>query len=123
MIDLILEFAEWPLRTDPDLGMDVFLADTENAETLPRQRVLEFLEGLDLKLAVKYLEHIIEELNDLTPDFHQKLVDLFLERLRTGTFDDEDEKVRWRERLQTFLKTSSNYNNYRVFKQLSPDGK
>jgi hypothetical protein len=123
MIDLILEFAEWPLRTDPDLGMDVFLADTENAETLPRQRVLEFLEKLDLKLAVKYLEHVIEELNDLTPDFHQKLVDLFLERLRTGTFDDEDEKVRWRERLQTFLKTSSNYNNYRVFKQLSPDGK
>ena len=103
--------------------MDVFLADTENAETLPRQRVLEFLEKLDLKLAVKYLEHIIEELNDLTPDFHQKLVDLFLERLRTGTFDDEEEKVRWRERLQTFLKTSSNYNNYRVFKQLSPDGK
>lgn len=122
MIDLILEFAEWPLRTDPGLGMDVFLADTENAETLPRQRVLEFLEKQDLKLAVKYLEHIIEELNDLTPDFHQKLVDLFLERLRSGTFDDEDEKVTWRERLQTFLKTSGNYNNYRVFKQLAPDG-
>ncbi|KAF3008982.1 Vacuolar morphoproteinsis protein 6 [Curvularia kusanoi] len=121
MIDLIIEFAEWPLRTDPGLGMDVFLADTENAETLPRQRVLEFLEKLDLKLAVKYLEHIIEELNDLTPDFHQKLVDLFLERLRTGTFEDDDEKVRWRERLQAFLKTSGNYNNYRVFKQLSPD--
>ncbi|KAF1360027.1 hypothetical protein EJ07DRAFT_117609 [Lizonia empirigonia] len=121
MIDLILEFAEWPLRTDPGLGMDVFLADTENAETLPRQRVLEFLEKLDLKLAVKYLEHIIEELNDLTPDFHQKLVDLFLERLRSGEFEDEGEKVRWRERLQTFLKTSGNYNNYRVFKQLSPD--
>ncbi|KAF9698218.1 hypothetical protein EKO04_003649 [Ascochyta lentis] len=121
MIDLILEFAEWPLRTDPGLGMDVFLADTENAETLPRQRVLEFLEKLDLKLAVKYLEHIIEELNDLTPDFHQKLVDLFLERLRSGEFEDDEEKGRWRERLQTFLKTSSNYNNYRVFKQLSPD--
>lgn len=122
MIDLILEFAEWPLRTDPGLGMDVFLADTENAETLPRGRVLEFLEKLDLKLAVKYLEHVIEELNDLTPDFHQKLVDLFLERLRSGEFEDEAEKVRWRERLQTFLKTSGNYNNYRVFKQLSPDG-
>jgi hypothetical protein len=123
MIDLILEFAEWPLRTDPTLGMDVFLADTENAETLPRQRVLEFLEKLDLKLAVKYLEHIIEELNDLTPDFHQKLVDLFLERLRSGDFEDEEEKVAWRERLQTFLKTSSNYNNYRVFKQLNAEGK
>jgi tetratricopeptide (TPR) repeat protein len=123
MIDLILEYAEWPLHTDPGLGMDIFLADTENAETLPRQRVLEFLEKLDLKLAVKYLEHVIEELNDLTPDFHQKLVDLFLERLRSGDFEDDEEKARWRERLQVFLKTSSNYNNYRVFKQLSPEGK
>lgn len=123
MIDLILEFAEWPLRTDPSLGMDVFLADTENAETLPRHRVLAFLEKLDLKLAVKYLEHIIEELNDLTPDFHQKLVDLFLERLRTGEFEDDEEKVRWRERLESFLRTSGNYNNYRVFKQLNSDGK
>ncbi|KAF1924659.1 glycoside hydrolase family 28 protein [Didymella exigua CBS 183.55] len=121
MIDLILEFAEWPLRTDPALGMDVFLADTQNAEELPRHQVLAFLEGLDLKLAVKYLEHVIEELNDLTPDFHQKLVDLFLERLRSGEFEDEAEKGRWRERLQTFLKTSGSYNNYRVFKQLSPD--
>ncbi|KAL1644096.1 Vacuolar morphogenesis protein 6 [Didymella pomorum] len=121
MIDLILEFAEWPLRTDPGLGMDVFLADTQNAEELPRHQVLEFLEKLDLKLAVKYLEHVIEELNDLTPDFHQKLVDLFLERLRSGSFEGDDEKRLWRERLQTFLKTSGNYNNYRVFKQLSPD--
>lgn len=123
MIDLILEFAEWPLRTDPNLGMDVFLADSDNAERLPRQQVLEFLERLGLKLAVKYLEHIIEELNDLTPDFHQKLVDLFLERLRSGEFEDDEEKARWRERLQAFLKTSGSYNNYRVFKQLSPDGK
>jgi 6-phosphofructo-2-kinase/fructose-2,6-biphosphatase 2 len=42
MIDLILEFAEWPLRQDPELGMEVFLADTENAETLPRDKVLNF---------------------------------------------------------------------------------
>ncbi|KAJ4381096.1 Vacuolar morphogenesis protein 6 [Didymella sp. IMI 355093] len=121
MIDLILEFAEWPLRTDPALGMDIFLADTQNAEELPRHQVLEFLEKLDLKLAVKYLEHVIEELNDLTPDFHQKLVDLFLERLRSGEFESDEEKGHWRERLQAFLKTSGNYNNYRVFKQLNPD--
>ena len=121
MIDLILEFAEWPLRTDPKLGMDVFLADTENAETLPRHRVVSFLEKIDTKLAVKYLEHIIEELNDLTPDFHQKLVDLFLERLRAREFTDDDEKSRWTERLQEFLKTSTNYNTMRVFRQLPSD--
>ncbi|KAH5242159.1 hypothetical protein HBI71_203000 [Parastagonospora nodorum] len=118
MIDLILEFAEWPLRTDPKLGMDIFLADTENAETLPRGKVVDFLQQIDLKLAVRYLEHIVEELNETDPDFHQRLVDLLLERLRSGDFESDDEKKEWRERLQLFLKTSRNYNNYRVFQQL-----
>jgi hypothetical protein len=121
MLDLILEFAEWPLRTDPVLGMEVFLADTENAETLPRQRVVDYLHEIDAKLSVKYLEHIIEELGDLEPDFHQRLVDLFLERLKAGEFENDDEREKWRERLQTFLKTSANYNRYRVFKQLPAD--
>ncbi|KAF2272930.1 uncharacterized protein EI97DRAFT_452711 [Westerdykella ornata] len=123
MIDLILEFAEWPLRTDPALGMEVFLADTENAETLPRHRVLDFLQKIDLKLAVQYLEHIIEELNDLTPDFHQRLIDLFLERLKSGhdAFDSDEERAQWQDRLQRFLKSSAQYNKVRVFKQLPAD--
>lgn len=122
MIDLILEFAEWPLRADPKLGMDVFLADTENAETLPRDKVLNFLQHIDLKLAVRYLEHVVEELNDETPDFHQRLIDLFLERLRSGDFENDEDKADWRERLQVFLKTSVQYNNYRVFQQLPSTG-
>jgi Vam6/Vps39-like protein vacuolar protein sorting-associated protein 39 len=122
MIDLILEFAEWPLRVDPKLGMDVFLADTQNAETLPREKVLDFLQHIDLKLAVKYLEHVVEELDETNPDFHQRLVDLLLERLRSGDFESDEEKKEWRERLQLFLKTSRNYNNYRVFQQLPATG-
>ncbi|CAI6253085.1 unnamed protein product [Periconia digitata] len=118
MLDLILEFAEWPLRTDPALGMDVFLADTENAETLPRPPVVEYLEKIDSKLSVKYLEHIIEELNDTTPDFHQRLVDLFLERFKAGEFEDDEEKERWMKRLQTFLRTSASYNRSRVLRQM-----
>jgi tetratricopeptide (TPR) repeat protein len=121
MIDLILEYAEWPLRTDPHLGMEVFIADTENAETLPRQQVLEYLERIDSKLAVTYLEHIVEELNETAPNFHQRLVDLLLERLRAGEFQNDEEKEQWRLRLQTFLKTSMQYNKARVFQQLPPD--
>ncbi|CAE7025077.1 hypothetical protein PTT_05991 [Pyrenophora teres f. teres 0-1] len=119
LIDLILEYAEWPLRTDAKLGMEVFLADTENAETLPRDRVLEFLQKIDLKLAVRYLEHIIEELNDFNVDFHQRLVDLLLERLKSGDFENDEEKMDWMRRLQVFLKKgNAQYNRYRVFQQL-----
>ncbi|KAI5291250.1 Vacuolar morphogenesis protein 6, partial [Ascosphaera atra] len=81
MIDLILEYAEWPIRADPQLGMEVFLADTENAEGLPRRRVLDFLLGIDKLLATRFLEHVIGELGDMEPALHQKLLDLYLGRL------------------------------------------
>jgi hypothetical protein len=123
LIDLILEYAEWPLRIDPKLGMEVFLADTQNAEELPRDRVLEFLQKIDTRLAVRYLEHIIEELNDLNVDFHQRLVDLLLERLKSGEFDNDEEKMDWKHRLEVFLKKgNAQYNRYRVFQQLPGNG-
>jgi Vam6/Vps39-like protein vacuolar protein sorting-associated protein 39 len=129
-IDLVLEFAEWPLRTDAELGMEVFLADTENAETLPRDRVLGFLQGIGDRLVVKYLEHIIGELNDLTPEFHQRLIEQYLERLKLGRtakpdyggFANEEEKNALKEKLQTFLMSSEQYNRARAFREIPADG-
>ncbi|KAF2839669.1 vacuolar assembly/sorting proteins VPS39/VAM6/VPS3 [Patellaria atrata CBS 101060] len=128
MIDLILEFAEWPLRTDPDAGMEIFLADTENAETLPRKKVLQFLEKINSDLAVRYLEHIVNELNDQTPDYHQRLIDLYLERLKIKAdekealvFKSEEDRKNWRERLQEFLNKSGQYNRAQTLRQLSAD--
>ena len=123
MIDLILQFAEWPLSEDPDLGMEVFLADTENAETLHRPRVLEFLQSIDQKLARTYLEHIIQELNDTTPDFHQRLVNIYIERLKAGGFANDGEQAAWKEKTLDFLKTSKNYQAYayKILQRLSKD--
>ncbi|KAK4122581.1 hypothetical protein N657DRAFT_646285 [Parathielavia appendiculata] len=81
MIDVILEFSEWTLRKDPELGMEIFLADSENAETLPRDRVVAFLGGIDVGLEIRYLEHIIRELNDMTPGFHNRLMELYIRQL------------------------------------------
>lgn len=121
LIDLILEFVEWPLRVDPKLGMEVFLADTENAEMLPRHRVLEFLQGIDRNLAIQYLEHIINELDDQTPAFHQRLVDLYLERLKTDEFAEENQRSELRSNLESFLRSSTQYNRIRTFHQLPSD--
>ena len=121
MIDLIIQFAEWPLREVPDLGMEVFLADTENAETLHRPRVLEFLQSIDEKLARKYLEHIIQEFNDETPDFHQRLVNIYIERLKSGDFADDNEQAAWKEKMLDFLKTSKGYQPYKALQKLSKD--
>ncbi|KJZ78836.1 hypothetical protein HIM_01609 [Hirsutella minnesotensis 3608] len=80
-LDLILEHATWTLKSNPDYAMEIFIGDTENAETLPRDRVISFLQGIDMKLERQYLEHIINELDDMTPDFHNRLVDLYVKNL------------------------------------------
>ncbi|KAL9065274.1 MAG: hypothetical protein Q9161_008353 [Pseudevernia consocians] len=121
MIDLILQFAEWPLRKDPDLGMEVFMADSENAETLKRPRVLDFLQSIDTKLAQRYLEHIIRELNDTTPDFHQRLVNIYIDRLKSNNFVTDDDHVAWKEKTLDFLKTSKDYQPYKALQKLSKD--
>ncbi|KFX99895.1 hypothetical protein V490_01592 [Pseudogymnoascus sp. VKM F-3557] len=120
-IDLILEFAEWPLRTDPDLGMEVFLADTENAETLPRDKVADFLEGIDTGLVVKYLEHVINELNDLTPSFHNRLANAYIQEL-SGRKDRDSES--WKDLMQqslAFLRSSKQYSPLKAFGSIPRD--
>lgn len=130
-IDLVIEFADWPVRTQPKLGMEIFLAETENAETLPRQRVLSFLEGIDAKLAIQYLEHVIQEWNDLTPDLHQRLVVLYLDQImRQGADEGEDadadsdsdaEDVDYSSKFLAMLKESEQYSPAKTLDRLDRD--
>ncbi|KKZ62258.1 6-phosphofructo-2-kinase/fructose-2,6-bisphosphatase [[Emmonsia] crescens] len=126
MIDLILEFAEWPVRTRPQLGMEIFLADTENAETLQRDKVLEFLENIDAKLAIRYLEHVIRELNEMSPDLHQRLLSLYLDRLkqwkegdaRQQEFESEEDWRDCKEKFLDMLKDSEQYSPAKMLDRL-----
>lgn len=81
-IDLIIEHAGWALKSNPTYAMEIFTGDTENAETLPRDRVVSFLHSVDPQLERQYLEHIINELDDMTHDFHNRLVELYVDTLR-----------------------------------------
>lgn len=80
-IDLILENAGWTLRANPGFAMEIFTGDTENAESLPRGRVAAFLQTVDTRLERQYLEHIITELEDTTPELHNRLVELYVTTL------------------------------------------
>ena len=124
MIDLILEFAEWPLRANSNLGMEIFLADTENAETLPRDRVVNFLQDIDVDLAVRYLEHVINELNDTTPEFHNRLVAAYFQELKVRSDRDSDSWSDLMERLVSFLRSSKNiYSLGKAFNLIPKEGK
>lgn len=116
-IDLILEFGEWPFREDRDLGMEIFLAETENAETLPRHRVLAFLEKVDTVLAIRYLEHVIHEWNDMAPDLHQRLLMLYLDRITADKTDTE-----CKEKFLAMLRESEQYSPAKTLDRLDREG-
>ncbi|EXJ85356.1 6-phosphofructo-2-kinase/fructose-2,6-bisphosphatase [Capronia coronata CBS 617.96] len=118
LIDMILEFARWPLETDPELAMEIFIGDTENAESLPRRRVLNFLESIDKDLAQRYLEHVIDEWNDLTPDLHQHLLALYLERLKDPARENPEEVL---DKFLTLLRTSDQYSPAKILDLLPRD--
>lgn len=49
----------------------------------PRDQVLIHLEKISSDLAIEYLEYIIHELGDETPDFHNKLILAYLSKLKS----------------------------------------
>ncbi|KAK5136328.1 hypothetical protein LTR08_003701 [Meristemomyces frigidus] len=129
LIGIILEFVYWPIEEDPDMGMQVFLADSDYAERLPREEVLRFLKESGQGLEVRYLEHIINELGEQTPAFHQLLVDLYLSRLKSATAHDgeadsdgdSDDTEAVKTKLEAFLRKSKAYNKAATFRQLPAD--
>jgi hypothetical protein len=121
-VDLILEFATWTLRANPDYAMEIFVGDTENAETLPRDRIVSFLHDIHPKLERQYLEHIISELDDMTPDFHDRLVELYVRTLKEMENGNEWDGVM--ERFVTFLRESRQvYSLGKAFALIPRDGK
>ena len=119
-IDLVLEFAEWPIREAPSQAMEIFIGDTENAERLDREMVLTFLEQIDKALAVRYLEHVIDELDDTTPDLHQRLVTLYFERTKELN-RDTDEYSDIQRKFLTLLEDSDMYSPAKILGLLPRD--
>jgi hypothetical protein len=69
---------------------------------------------------VQYLEHIITELGDKTPDFHNRLVELLVRSLKEKPHDEA-----WSElmgRLIQFLQDSQEYGRLRAFGLIPRDG-
>jgi hypothetical protein len=121
-IDLILEHADWVLKANPDYAIEIFIGDTENAETLPRDRVVAFLRDLDTKLEGRYLEHAVDELDDRTPDLQNRLVELYIKNLSEMKKDKGWDDLM--ERFVTFLrKPGAVYSMSKAFSMLPKDGK
>ncbi|KAI6783664.1 Vacuolar morphogenesis protein-like protein [Emericellopsis cladophorae] len=118
-IDLILEHAKWTLKANAGYAMEIFVGDTENAETLPRERVLTFLKEQDPQLEAQYLAHIIDELGDDTTEFHNRLVQLYVRNLTTMVKGEEWDRTM--HNFLNFLRESKQYSLSKAFSLIPRD--
>uniref|UniRef100_A0A8C5AMT4 CNH domain-containing protein n=1 Tax=Gadus morhua TaxID=8049 RepID=A0A8C5AMT4_GADMO len=137
-LGMIFEFAPWVLKICPEDGLKIFTEDLTEVESLPRDRVLSFLREGFRELAAPYLEHIIHVWEDPRPDFHNVLVQLYLERVQglmkqylnslpegvsaVAAGKEEGDLGEFRSKLLDFLDMSSSYEPARLISDFPFDG-
>ena len=62
---------------------------TSELTELPRSRVTDFLEELDLDLCARYLEYLISERDETSVVFHDRLAELYLEMAINAKHKDD----------------------------------
>ena len=99
------------------------MADLEDVENLPRDKVLDFFEKKHEPLVTTYLEHIIHNWKEEKPIFHNQLVLSYKNRIQT--LDDQsenDEKRLLQMKFREFLTTSKYYLAEFALKIMPDDG-
>lgn len=81
-LKLIFDFSVWVLKAHPDDGLKIFTEDLPEVEGLPRDKVLAHIEQNAKQLTIRYLEHIIFIWNESKPEFHNKLINCYRERVQ-----------------------------------------
>ena len=124
-LPLIFEFGTWILELDPAVAMKIFIDDEPEIDTLPRYKIMAYLERLSLDLCIVYLEHVIHELGDKTSDFHNTLVVSYLAQIQrdSSTPDNETVVIKTKAKLLQFLDESTSYKAERILSRLPVDSK
>ncbi|KAJ3294644.1 Vam6/Vps39-like protein [Borealophlyctis nickersoniae] len=79
--DLILDYAAWILQRDSEEGMKVFTEHYDETTTPTRLKITNRLDQISPSFAITYLEHLVWEQNESTPEFHDRLVLCYLDQL------------------------------------------
>ncbi|KAK5609209.1 Vam6/Vps39-like protein [Crenichthys baileyi] len=138
-LGIIFEFSPWVLKICPEDGLKIFTEDLPEVETLPRDKVLQFLkEGFE-ELAIPYLEHIIYVWDENGPEFHNVLIQLYLSRVQglmkqylnslpegvsaVPAGQEKGELGEFRNKLLSFLDISTSYEPARLISDFPFDGR
>ena len=72
------------------MGFNIFVSDDVE---LPHRPVADYLEKIDPKLCVRYLEHVLVENKDETTEFHDRLSELYLRQTLAAKKRGDDSKI------------------------------
>ncbi|XP_042598839.1 vam6/Vps39-like protein isoform X2 [Cyprinus carpio] len=137
-LDIIFEFSPWVLKICSEDGLKIFTEDLTEVETLPRDKVLNFLKEGFKELAIPYLEHIIHLWDETQPEFHNVLIQLYLEKVQglmkvylsslpegvpaVAAGKEAGELGEYRNKLLSFLEVSSSYEPEGLISDFPFDG-
>ncbi|WVR03742.1 hypothetical protein IAU60_000737 [Kwoniella sp. DSM 27419] len=118
-LDLIFDQSQWIFEEDPDMALQIFTADEPEVEALPRADVMRFLENTNEDSCIGYLEHIIDTLGEEGSEYHDKLAELYLSRVRVAEKRNPDVRGEAYTKLLTLLEDSKMYRPYRLINTLA----
>lgn len=137
-LHLIFSYSVWVLRDFPEDGLKIFTEDLPEVESLPRDRVLNFLIENFKGLAIPYLEHVIHVWEETGSRFHNCLIQLYCEKVQSLMKDyllslptgkspvpageEMGELGEYRQKLLMFLEISSYYDPGRLICDFPFDG-
>lgn len=109
-MDQIFGAARWIYKLNSDAIFEIFTAEVVE---LPRSKVADFLEEeLDPALCSRYLEYLIEEREETSTLFHDRLAELYLDMALNSQKSNEQDS--YQQAYDKFLHFIQNTNIYRV---------
>ncbi|KAH9928648.1 vacuolar sorting protein 39 domain 1-domain-containing protein [Fomitopsis serialis] len=119
-LEQIFGAARWVFEENADIAFEIF---TSEEVELPREPVVDFVEGVNLSIAARYLVYLIEERNEESTGFHERLAETYLRMVsdarRRG---DEEANKNAYDKLLEFIDTTDRYSADRLYALLPSDG-
>ncbi|KAJ7650763.1 hypothetical protein FB45DRAFT_25587 [Roridomyces roridus] len=117
-LDEIFASARWVFEQDSSMAFQIFTS--EDVE-LPRPAVADYLETIDPLLCIRYIEFLIEERQEESRVFHDRLAELYLKMtLSTKKRNDKDWPQHY-EKLLKFINTTDRYSIDRLYGIISSE--
>ncbi|KAJ3312049.1 Vam6/Vps39-like protein [Boothiomyces sp. JEL0838] len=78
-VDTVLEFAKYPLETNPAQGIKIFTENYQQITSENKMKIFEFLDKLSSELGIQYLENLVNNNFDNDVNINTKLLLKYLQ--------------------------------------------